>query len=376
MNNEDFIYTAGPSITDKEVEYVSDAVRNAWYAGAYGYIHEFENAVSSYVGRRYALALPSATAAIHLSLEINGIGPGDEVIVPDFTWFATAAPLLYIGAKPVFVDVDRDTWCISPESVEEHITDKTKAIYTVDIYGNMPDYDRIIRIAQEYNLLILEDSAQAMGSSYKGKKAGSFGITSAFSFHGTKLVTTGEGGMLLSDDESLIKRADKLASSGKSETRLFWIDELGYKYKYTSIQAALGLAQMERLQELLVKRKQIFSWYKENLFGVEGIQMNMPGDDVVSNYWMSTVIFDEDIYDLDKEAVIENFKNHNIQCRPAMYALSSLPPFRDLKPAWKNVNADRVARMGINLPTPHILTEEQAVRTSDVLKKFLRERHK
>lgn len=368
------IYSAGPSITEREIRYVRDAIENAWYDGAYAYISEFEKVVSEYVGRKYALALPSGTSAIHLALLINGITKGDEVIVPDFTWVGTSAPVSYVGATPVFVDVDKETWCISTKEILKHITERTKAICTVDIFGNMPNYDEIEKIANEKNLVVIEDSAQAMGSSYKGKMAGSFGAVSIFSFHGTKLVTTGEGGMLLTDDVDLFERARKLANYGRdaNSTKMFWFDEIGYKYKYTSLQAAMGLAQMERINEILDKRKQIFGWYKEAFDNVQGVSMNNPGEKAVSNYWMSTLIPDDYFYKLKKEDIVEFLRDNNIECRPVIYQLSSMPAYKYLDQKWENPIAEKISRIGINLPSAHNLEREDAIKVSDLLKGFLK----
>lgn len=374
MNKENHkIFSAGPSVTEKEIEYVNDAIRNAWYEGAYAYISEFENAVASYVGRKYALALPSGTSAIHLSMLSAGIKEGDEVIVPDFTWVATAAPLSYIGAKPVFVDINSDNWCIDSKEILKHITDKTKAVYTVDIFGNMPDYDEIIRITEENNLILLEDSAEALGSSYKGKKAGAFGKASVFSFHGSKLLTTGEGGMLLTDDEEFYLKAKKLANYGRDykSTKMFWFDEIGYKYKYTSLQAAMGLAQIERIDEILEKRKLIFSWYSEELKGIEGIVINTPGKDVDSNYWMTTIVFDNNVYDLTKEDVVEFLRQQNIESRPVVYQMSSMPAYGFIDQKWCNPITEHVSKMGINLPTPHNIEKTDVEYVVNRLKSFL-----
>lgn len=374
--NDRKIFSAGPSISQKEIEYVNDAIRNAWYEGAYAYISEFENAVAQYVGRQFALALPSGTSAIHLSLLASGITEGDEVIVPDFTWVATAAPLSYIGAKPVFVDVDRDSWCITPNQIRKRITARTKAIYTVDIFGNMPDYDSIYKIVDEYGLNLLEDSAEAIGSSYKGKKAGSFGNASIFSFHGSKLLTTGEGGMLVTDNEELFERARKLANYGRdyNSNKMFWFDEVGYKYKYTSLQAAMGLAQIERIDEILCKRRQIFEWYSDELSGVDGIEINTPGEGVFSNYWMTTAVFDENIYNLTKEDVVAHFKSQNIESRPVVYQLSSMPAYGFIRQDWRNPVTEHISKMGVNLPTSHILNKEDVVYVVRVLKDFLESR--
>lgn len=373
MSSEKTIYSAGPSISRKEIEYVTDAITNAWYEGAYAYIGEFEEAVARYVDRKYALALPSGTSAIHLSYLVNEIGEGDEVIVPDFTWVGTSAPLSYVGAKPVFADIDKDTWCISVDSIKKHITNRTKAIYTVDMFGNMPDYDEIEKIAIDNNLILLEDSAEAIGSAYKGKKAGSFGQTSIFSFHGSKLLTTGEGGMLLTDNKDIYDRAHKLADCGKDFTsgKMFWFDEIGYKYKYTSLQAAMGLAQIERVDEIVNKRKQIFKWYKEELENLDGIQMNNPGSDVDSNYWMTTIVIDKETYDTSKEEVVEYLKKNNIESRPVVYQLSSMPAYSYLQDDYNNSVTEYVSSMGVNLPTPDVLSLEDVKRVAKILKEYL-----
>ena len=182
---------AGPWITQKEIDYVTDAVANAWYANHDMYHVRFEEAFGSYVGRKYAISLPSCTSALHLALLSLGLGPGDEVIVPDITWIASSAPITYIGATPVFADIDPESWCLSVESFEENVTNNTRAVIVVDLYGNMPDMDKLVSIADQYGIAVIEDAAQSIGAEYRGSKAGSFGICSAFSFHGTKTMTTG-----------------------------------------------------------------------------------------------------------------------------------------------------------------------------------------
>jgi perosamine synthetase len=210
------IPVAGPSITQKEIDYVTDAVTNAWYCQANVYHELFEKAFADYLGVRHAVCLPSCTSAIHLALLALGLGPGDEVIVPDATWIASAAPITYVGATPVFADIDERTWCLSSKSFEACITPRTRAVIPVDLYGNMPDMDAIEEIARRRGIAILEDAAEAIGSEYKGRKAGSFGDASVFSFHGSKTLTTGEGGMLVTDDDKLFERAWLLCDHGRS----------------------------------------------------------------------------------------------------------------------------------------------------------------
>src|SRR3989440_9410166 len=250
------IPVAGPSITQKEIDYVTDAVTNAWYGNANVYHERFEKAFAKYLGVRYAVALPSCTSAIHLSLLALGVGPGDEVIVPDATWIATAAPITYVDATPVFADIDEKTWCLSAASFEECITPKTKAVIPVDLYGNMPDMDVILEVAQRDRIAIIEDAAEAVGAEYKGRKAGSFGDAGAFSFHGSKTLTTGEGGMLVTDRDDVWKRVLILRDHGQTPgDTMFFNREVGYKYKMSSMQAALGLAQLERIDELVERKR-------------------------------------------------------------------------------------------------------------------------
>lgn len=256
---------SGPWITQKEISYVTDAVTNAWYSNANIYHERFEQAFADYLGVRFAVSLPSCTSAIHLSLLALDVGSGDEVIVPDVTWIASAAPITYVGATPIFADIDLKTWCLSAESFKECITPKTKAVIPVDLYGNMPDMDAIREVAQRHGISIIEDAAEAIGSEYKGKKAGSFGDAGVFSFHGSKTLTTGEGGMLVTDREDIYHRVLFLRDHGRQPgNQMFWNTEVAYKYKMTSMQAALGLAQLERIEELITYKRQIFLGIRKN----------------------------------------------------------------------------------------------------------------
>lgn len=357
-SNIKFIPIAGPWITSYEVKKVCSAVKNAWYGGAYRYQKEFEEKFSKYIGRKYSLSTSSCTNAIHLALLSLGIGPGDEVIVPDITWVATAEPVIYVGATPIFADISPDTWCISPESVEENITPRTKAIIVVDLYGGMPDMDKILNIAKKHGIFVIEDAAEAFGSEYKGKKAGSFGDISVFSFHGTKTITTGEGGMLLTDSEKIYEKAKKLRDHGKSKEKIFWCDEIGYKYMMSDLQAALGIAQLERAEKIIEKKIKIFRWYEEFLSGVDGIKLNPSLPYVKNSYWMVTAIIDG----VDKEILISRLADYGVSSRPFFYPLSSQPSFRDLPTAEvgrkKNRVSYQLSKFGINLPSALCLNKE------------------
>lgn len=353
---EDRIRISGPWITQKEIDYVSDAVANAWYGDANIYHRRFEAAFCKYIGCQYALCLPSCTSAIHLSLLALGIGKGDEVIVPDVTWIASSAPISYVGASPVFADIDPKTWCLSVASFKECITPRTKAVIPVDLYGNIPDMDEIRRIAKDNGIAIIEDAAEAIGAEYKGKKAGSFGTTGTFSFHGSKTLTTGEGGMFTTDWEDLYQRVIFLMDHGRSgkDYTAFLNTEVAYKYKMSSMQAALGLAQLERIDELVLRKRQIFDWYKEELAHIKGITLNSESLGTFNTYWMVTVILDSN-YNLTKERVIEELGKKGIDCRPFFYPLSAIPAYASLTEARRaqkrNLVSYAISRYGVNLPS-------------------------
>lgn len=363
---------SGPWITQKEIDYVTDAVTNAWYGNANVYNERFEKAFADYLNVRFAITLPSCTSAIHLSLLSLDVGPGDEVIVPDVTWIASAAPISYVGATPVFADIDPTTWCLSAKSFEESITTKTKAVIPVDLYGNVPDMDAIRDIAKRHGIAIIEDAAEAIGSEYKGKKAGSFGDTGVFSFHGSKVLTTGEGGMLVTDREDIHQRTLFLRDHGrKPGDKMFWNTEVAYKYKMSSMQAALGLAQLERIDELVTRKRQIFNWYQAELASTEGITLNYEAPSTKNTYWMVTAIVDEK-FGITKERMIELMNEKDIDCRPFFYPLSSLPAYEHLEQAQlsrlRNHVSYQISPYGINLPSSLNITKEETVYVCEVLK--------
>lgn len=372
------IPVAGPWITKKEIDYVTDAVATAWYSNANVYHERFERAFADYVGTRYAIALPSCTSAIHLSLLALGIGPGDEVVVPDVTWIASAAPITYVGATPVFADIDPLTWCLSAQSLEACITPRTRAVIPVDLYGNVPDMDAIRDVAQRHGLAIVEDAAEAIGSEYRGKKAGSFGDTGVFSFHGSKTLTTGEGGMLVTSREDVCSRVLQLRDHGrKPGDRMFWNTEVAFKYKMSSMQAALGLAGLERIDELLARKQQIFGWYKRELSGLRGVAVNHSMPCTKNTYWMVTVILSPE-FDLTKERLMEFLSMDGIDSRPFFNPLSGIPAYSSSTQAeqarMRNRVSYAISPFGVNLPSALSLTEEDVVRVSDSFKRILSRR--
>ena len=369
------IPVAGPSITEKEVTYVVDAVANAWYGNAATYHERFASAFAAYLGVRFAVPLPSCTSAIHLALVALGVGYGHEVIVPDVTWIASAAPVTYVGATPVFADIDRKTWCLDARAFESLITSRTKAVIPVDLYGQMPDMDPIVMVARRHGIAVIEDAAEAIGSTYKGRKAGSLGDVGVFSFHGSKTLTTGEGGMLVSDREDIYRRVLVLADHGREpDDKSFWNIEVAYKYKMSNLQAALGLAQLERIEELISRKRQIFAWYERELRGVKGVALNQGGPGTDNTYWMVTAVIDQRL-GIRKERLVQLMGESNIDCRPFFYPLSSLPAYEDSEQARlareSNKTSYEVSPYGINLPSALNLTEEHVAYVSQVLRRIL-----
>ncbi|MFA6988632.1 MAG: DegT/DnrJ/EryC1/StrS family aminotransferase [Candidatus Gastranaerophilaceae bacterium] len=366
------IPVSGPSITQKEIDYVTDAVTNCWYSNANMYNDKFEKAFAQYLGVKYAIALPSCTSAIHLSLMAVGVKDGDEVIVPDVTWIASASPVTYVGANPVFADIDEKTWCLSSKSFESLITPKTKAVIPVDLYGNMPEMDKIKEIAKKHNIFVVEDAAEAIGSEYKNKKAGSWGDTGTFSFHGSKTMTTGEGGMLVTDNQEIYKRCLFLRDHGrKPGDVMFFNAEVAYKYKMSSMQAALGLAQLERIEELVDKKREIFSWYEKELSGIEGITLNYESPETKNTYWMVTVIFNEK-FGFDKRELMRLMDEKDISCRPFFHPLSSIPAYEKFEEAQKaqkrNTTSYKISGSGIIWPWGLNMTEEKVKYVCESLK--------
>jgi perosamine synthetase len=359
----DRIPIAGPWITQKEIDYVADAVAHAWYNGANMYHERFENAMCSYLGMKYSVSLPSCTAAIHLSLLALGIGEGDEVIVPEGTWIASAAPITYVGATPIFADIDPYNWCLSPESFERWITPRTKAVIPVDLYGNIPDYDALLQVADRYHIAVIEDAAEAFGSIYHGKKAGSLGATGVYSFHGSKTLTTGEGGLLVTDREDIFKRVLFLRDHGRVQgEKMFWNSEVGFKYRLSSMQAALGLAQLERIDDLLQRKQEIFSWYQDELRDLKDVSFNSQAPDTRNSYWMVTIVLGP-TYKKSKEDLIAAFNQRKITTRPFFYPLSSLPAYEKLEQAQQARRENKVcydiSARSINLPSALMMTREQ-----------------
>jgi perosamine synthetase len=358
------IPVAGPWITQMEIDAVADAAAHAWYQDANRYHTRLETGFRSLTGMPWAMALPSCTSAIHLALLALGIGPGDEVIVPELTWIASAAPIHYVGATPIFADVDPDTWCLDAASFESWITPRTKAVIPVDLYGGFPDMDAIREIAGHHGIAVVEDAAQAIGAVYRGQPAGSLGDFGVFSFHGSKTLTAGEGGILLGRSPEHQARAQVMRDHGREPGgRMFWNLEVGQKYKMSSLQAAMAWAQLERLPELVARKREAFGWYSRRLNGRQGLRLNAEPEGILNGYWMATIILDSGSA-WDKETLGKALGEHGIDTRPIFYPLSAMPAFegheQTREARVRNGVAYRLSPRGLNLPSSLSLTEEEA----------------
>jgi perosamine synthetase len=364
------IYYTKPSITELEVEYATDAARNGWGDRCYEYINRFEEAFKTHLGVNYAIATSSCTGALHMGMAALEIGDGDEVILADTNWIATAAPIVHLGAKPVFVDILPDSWCINPDLAEAAITSRTKAIVAVHLYGNLCEMDRLLAIGQKYDIPVIEDAAEAIGSVYYGKRAGSMGKFGSFSFHGTKTLTTGEGGMFVTNDPQLYETVLMLSNHGRSQkqTKQFWPDMVGFKYKMSNIQAAIGCAQMERIDELIRRKKEILKYYRDNLESLSGISMNPEPEGTVNGAWMPTVVFAKET-GITRDQLQEIFKEENIDARVFFHPLSSLPMFDSI---LNNYHSFDIPTRSINIPSFHDMSLIEQNQVINVLRNFVK----
>ena len=358
-----------PSITDLEVKYAEDAARNGWGRHCYDYIVKLEKAFADYLGVSYAIATSSCTGAMHMGMHALGIGPGDEVILAETNWIATVSPIVHLGATPVFVDILPDSWCLDPACVEAAITPRTKAVIATHIYGNLCEMERLREICSAHDLVLIEDAAEALGSEYRGQKAGSIGRFGTFSFHGTKTMTTGEGGMFVTNDPDLFETVLTLSNHGRSrsQTRQFWPDMVGFKYKMSNIQAAIGCAQLERIEDLTLRKREILQEYKKRLSGRNVLRMNPEPAGTINGAWMPTVVFEPET-GIGTADAIAAFRAREIDARVFFAPLSSLDFFSGQP---QNEHAYDVASRAINLPSYHDMTTSDIDRVCDTIEGLL-----
>jgi perosamine synthetase len=363
------IYYTKPSITELEVAYATDAARNGWGDHNHDYIDRFEAQFRDHLGVEYAIATSSCTGALHLGLAALGIGAGDEVILADTNWIASVAPVVHLGGTPVFVDIRPDSWTLDPDLVEAAITPRTKAIIAVHLYGNLCDLDQLLAIGERHDIPVIEDAAEALGSIYHGRRAGSLGHFGTFSFHGSKTLTTGEGGMFVTNDATLYDTVLTLSNHGRArgQTKQFWPDEVGFKYKMSNVQAAIGCGQLERIEELVARKREILAIYRSRLGDTPGVSLNPEPEGTTIGAWMPTVVFDPEL-GITREMLVSAFQDENIDARVFFYPLTSLPMF---EPAPENQHAYSIASRALNLPSYHEMTTDDQHSVVGVLDRLL-----
>jgi perosamine synthetase len=360
-----------PDIGETELRYVLDAVGSGWVSSRGPYVREFENRFAAYCDARYGVSASNGTAALHLALASLRVGPGDEVIVPALTFIATAAAVAYTGATPVFAESDPNTWCIDPNSVRRLITPHTRAVIPVHLYGHPADMNPILATAEEYQLAVIEDAAEAHGSTYYGRRVGGIGRMAIFSFYGNKTITAGEGGMLVTNDAALAARARLLSNHAMDPEKRYWHEEIGYNYRMSNVQAALALAQFERIEPLIERKREIFRWYKEFLSEIEGLELNPEMPWAGNSYWLTCVVLPRRVC---RDAVMAKLEMSAIEVRPFFHPIHRLPAFRGNARKAESLNvAEDLACRGISLPSGARLNKDDVRHISAVLLEAIRD---
>lgn len=362
----DFIPVYTPVLNGREEKYVLDAVRSGWISSLGSYVTRFEEAFARFCGVRHAVSVSNGTVAIHLALHALSIGPGDEVIVPSLTFVATANAVHYTGATPMFADVDPATWCIDPDDVRRRITPRTRAIIPVHLYGHPAPMSALQSLADEHDLLLIEDAAEAHGAEIAGRRVGGLGRIATFSFYANKIITTGEGGMLTTDDDALAARCRMLRDHAMPPHRRYWHDEVGFNYRMTNLQAAVGVAQMERIDSFIRRKREIAALYREGLAGIPGVTFATERAGCTNVYWMVSVLI-EPPYALSRDELIPALRARGIDSRPFFHPLDTLPPYLSAAP---RPVALHLSRCGLNLPSSPALTDAQVAYVCQVMQEL------
>lgn len=367
MKNTPFIPVCEPTLRGREEEYVIDALRSTWIGSGGKYLDRLHTEFPDYLGSKFGTSTTNGTTALHLALLALGIKAGDEVILPDYTMIASAFAICYTGAKPVFVDCRRDSWNINIDLIEENITKKTKAIMVVHLYGLPCEMDSIIELAGKYDLLIIEDAAEAHGSEFKGKKCGTFGDIAAFSFYSNKNITSGEGGFVVSNNEGIYKEClyYKNLCFPLDKGRVYQHDHIGYNFRMTNLQAAIALAQLERIEDLITCRRENAYLYNKNLKELEGITLPIEPEGYKNTYWMYSILI-EDEFGPDRDEVMTALRQNNIDSRPFFIPMHRQKSLADFGCRDTGVVADEkfpvscdISKRGLYLPSSSHLTKEQ-----------------
>ncbi len=353
-----------PSLKGNEKKYVIECLDSTWISSKGKFINKFEIEFAKYINTKYAIAVPNGTIALHLALLTLGIEKNDEVIVPTLTYIASANAVKYIGAKPVFVDSLNHTWQIDPADIRKKITKKTKAIMPVHLYGFPCEMDEIKNIAKEFNLFIVEDCAEAFGTKYKNKHVGNFSDISAFSFFGNKTITTGEGGMVVTNNKKLFDHAVHIKGQGLAKNREYWHDTIGYNYRMTNICAAIGLAQLEKADQIIHRKREIAKWYDNFLTGLP-ISTHKEIKNIFHSYWMYNILVDDHKH---RDSLRKFLKNEGIETRPMFFPIHTMPIYYHEKVHLPV--AENLAGRGINLPSYPDLKKSDVEYISSKIKEY------
>ena len=366
-----------PFLNGREIEYVLDAVRTGWISSSGKYVTAFEMAFAEYCGAKHGVAVCNGTVALHLALKSAGIGPGDEVIVPNFTMISTAFAVCYTGARPVFVDADPDTWNVDTRLVEDKITPRTKAIIAVHLYGLPCDMDALRRIAEPHGVVLIEDAAEAHGASYKGRRAGALSSIAAFSFYANKNLTTGEGGMVVTDDEDLWKRARyfKNLCFPLDAPRTYMHADIGFNYRMSNVHAAIGLAQVEKADEYIALRRRNAELYRRFLADVPGIvfqKVPQGGDGhYIHVHWMNSLVVDAAQYGKTRDDLSAYLASRGVETRLLFVGMHRQPSMQEsFSPAEHFPVSDWLSNNGLYLPSASSLHEEQIRYVADCIREF------
>lgn len=361
------IPVANPVLGEDEQQLLLEAINSGWISSQSPYVKRFENNYAKWLGVKYAIAVSNGTVAIHLALSALGVGPGDEVIVPDLTFASPANMVILTGAKPVFVDVSNSNWCIDPKEFKKKISSRTKAVIIVHLYGNPADMDEIIDIARINNIYIIEDAAEAHGAIYKGRKVGTFGDIATFSFYANKLITTGEGGMVVTNDKELAENIKLMRDHGMKPR--YWHITVGFNYRMTGLQAAVGLAQLRKIDKLLDKKRKIAKIYEEVLNKVEGIELHPSSPNAISSYWLYSIIINNKCK-LSRDEIMIELKKKRIETRRFFYPLHIMPAFSRYSSGEQYPVSTYLSEHGLNLPSGPQISDEEVEYVANIIKEL------
>jgi perosamine synthetase len=363
------IPVAAPDLGGNEEAYVVEALRSTWISSTGPFLARFEQEFAERVGAKHVLAVSNGTVGLHLAMLGLGIGPGDEVIVPSLTYIASANAIRYVGAEPVFVDVDLQTWCLDPGLVAEAITERTKAILPVHIYGHPADMDALNEIARSHRLWVIEDAAEAYGATYKTRPTGALGDIGVFSFYGNKTITCGEGGAVTVNDDKLAANLRMLRGQGMDPNRRYYFPIIGHNFRLTNVAAAILCAQLERDAQILQLRTKVYDRYRQELAGLRGIGLQPVSPDVQLGPWLFSITVDEAEVGVSRDELMATLAEHGVETRPFFIPIHELPPYRQARTAGANLlpNTNKLGASGLNLPTFNQLSTDQIDRICQVI---------